>query len=188
MKFAKWSIVALFLLPVSTFAFYRPIRVLMPEVFGVSCNEHRVCVDDPAMLDTAAALFSNSKRYLETQWGLSIEEPKIIFCSTEKCQNTFGHAKTAGYTLGTFGIVIQPRGWKEFYVVHELIHYWQSENYGSLVLLYGKPWVIEGMAYALSNDPRKDLHEPFESYRRQFTDWYRAHSDTPLKDSIDGVL
>lgn len=188
MKVVKWSIVVLLLLPVSAFAFYKPVRVLMPEVFGVSCHEQNICVDDPSQIEMAVVLVNSAKRNLEQKWNLSIGEPKIIFCSTEKCQSTFGHTKTAGYTFGNFGILIQPRGWKEHYVAHELIHFWQAEKFGSLVFIFGESWVTEGMAYELSNDPRSELHEPYESYRKKFSEWYRTHADEPLGKAITEVL
>lgn len=180
MKYAKWLLAVPLILPLSAFAFFKPIRVLFPETFGVTCSEHNVCVDDITKLGTAVVLFDSAKEYLETQQGLSVGEPKIIFCSTEKCQSVFGLSHRSGFTLSTFGITIAPRGWKQHYVVHELIHYWQVENFGSLALL-GEPWLIEGMAYALNNDPRKKLHEPFESYRQRFNDWRRLNAGVPLK-------
>lgn len=96
--------------------------------------------------------------------------------------------ENAGLILGPFGIAIAPRGWKQYYVAHELIHHWQAENFGSLALLKGEPWLIEGMAYSLSNDPRKELHEPFESYRRRFNDWYHLHASVPLQQSVGEAL
>jgi hypothetical protein len=132
MKYMKWSVVILLLLPISAFAFYKPVRMLIPEAFGVSCNEHNVCVEDSSQIDIAVSLLNDSKRYLETQWSLSIREPKIIFCSTEKCQSEFGLSKMAGFTFSTFGIAIAPRGWKQYYVAHELIHYWQADNFGGM--------------------------------------------------------
>ncbi len=187
MKFIKWFVVIIFALPISALAFYKPIRLLIPEAFGVSCNEHYVCVDDSSQLPAAVSLLNNSKSDLEAQWGLSIGEPKIIFCSTAKCQTTFGLGKKAGFTLGSFAIAIAPRGWKQYYVAHELIHHWQAENFGSIALLIGeigKPWLIEGMAYSLSHDPRKELHEPFESYRNTFNEWYHLHAGIPLEKSV----
>ena len=181
------ALAALLVVPVSAFAFYKPARVLLPEIFGVSCD-HNVCVDDYDRRDFATALLNTVKQGLETQRGLSIGEPKIIFCSTEKCQGTFGLGNKAGFTLGTLGIVIAPRGWKEHYVAHELIHYWQAENFGNLVLLNGEPWLIEGMAYALSGDPRKTLHEPFESYSTRFREWHRLNAGIPLRKSVGEAL
>lgn len=188
MKYIKWSIAVLLLLLVSTFAFYKPIRVLIPEVFGLSCQEDNVCVEDPDQHDAAVALLDNAKRSLETKWGLAIEEPKMVFCSTEKCRQTFGLSRRAGLTLGTFGILIAPRGWKGQYVSHELVHYWQAENFGILAGLRGEPWLIEGMAYSLSDDPREKLHEPFESYRQKFNEWYHLNAGVPLKESVGKEL
>jgi hypothetical protein len=188
MKYIKWLVAALLLFPLSAFAFYKPIRVLIPEAFGVTCHEHNVCVEDAAQFDTAAALLDVSKRELGTHWGLSVGEPKIVFCSTEKCRKTFGLSQRAGLTLGTLGILIAPRGWERHYVAHELIHYWQAETFGILTGLVGEQWLIEGMAYSLSNDPREKLHEPFESYRQKFTEWYRLNAGVPLKKSVSELL
>jgi len=35
-------------------------------------------------------------------------------------------------------------------------------------------WLIEGMAYALSDDPRPELEQPWQSYRTKFTKWYKT--------------
>jgi len=90
------------LLPISAFALFKPIRVLIPEAFNVRCNEQNLCVDDFSQLDAAVPLVNDSKAYLETQWRLSIGEPSIIFCSTEKCQAAFGLSQKAGFTLSRF--------------------------------------------------------------------------------------
>jgi hypothetical protein len=187
MNYTKWFLAVLLVVPASAFAFYKPVRVLIPETFGVHC-EHNICVDDLSQLATAVALLNTAKKYLETEHGLSVGEPRIVFCSTEACQRTFGLGQRAGFTFGTFGITIAPRGWKEHYIAHELIHYWQAENFGSLVLLNGEPWLTEGMAYALSNDPRKELHEPFEAYRQRFSAWHHLNAGVPLKKSFGEAL
>jgi hypothetical protein len=57
-------------------------------------------------------------------------------------------------------------------VRHELIHYAQAERLGTLRLLFKPQWFVEGMAYALSQDPREPLTEPFESQRKRFRAWY----------------
>jgi len=188
MKYSSWFVVILLLLPISALAFFRPVRVLIPEAFGVRCNQQNLCIDDFSQLAAAESLLYNSKSYLATQWGLAIGETKVIFCSTEQCRSAFGLSNKAGFTLGSFAIAIAPRGWRQHYVVHELIHHWQADNFGSLVLLSGERWLIEGMAYALSNDPREELHQPFESYRQQFNDWHIRHADMPLKESLPGAL
>ena len=188
MKYIKLMFVSLLIVvPVSALAFYKPVRILLPETFGVSCDQN-VCVDDPSKREAAVELYNEARENLRTRQGLMISKPRMIFCSTEKCQKTFGLGKKAGFTLGTFGIVIAPRGWKKYYVAHELVHYWQAETFGSFVLLNGEPWVLEGMAYALSDDPRKELYEPFETYRRRFIEWHRLNEDRSLEQSVGEVL
>lgn len=188
MKYSSWFVVILLLLPISALAFFKPVRVLFLEAFGVRCNQQNLCIDDFSQLTAAESLLYDSKSYLDAQWGLSIDEPKIIFCSTEQCRSAFGLSNKAGFTLGSFAIVIAPRGWQQHYVAHELIHHWQANRFGSLSLLTGEQWLIEGMAYALSNDPRIELHQPFESYRQRFNDWYGLKAGLLLKESLGGVL
>jgi hypothetical protein len=77
-------------------------------------------------------------------------------------------------TLGTLGTVIGPRAWKPYYVRHELIHQAQGQRIGVIALLFEPGWVVEGMAYGLSEDPRVPLAEPFESQRKEFLRWYGA--------------
>ncbi len=177
----------LVIVPVTTFVFYKPLHILMPEAFGMRCDQ-KVCLDDLDKRETAVTLFNITKENLGTRHGLIISNPKIIFCTTQKCQSAFGLGNRAGFTFGALGIVISPRGWKEYYVAHELIHYWQADNFGSFALLNGEPWLVEGMAYALSNDPREKLDEPFQTYRQRFSKWYRLNKEIPLKESFGEVL
>ena len=54
-----------------------------------------------------------------------------------------------------------------------MIHHLQNEHLGFLKASFMAPeWFIEGMAYALSGDPRSKLSEPWESYRVRFRTWY----------------
>lgn len=64
------------------------------------------------------------------------------------------------------------RWWTSFYVAHELIHYRQAESLGNLAVATKPEWLIEGMAYALSGDPRHPLGEPFEQWRSRFEAWH----------------
>jgi hypothetical protein len=53
-----------------------------------------------------------------------------------------------------------------------LIHHLQMENIGSLHALFFTPtWFIEGMAYSLSEDPRRPLPQPLEGWRSEFERW-----------------
>ncbi len=47
------------------------------------------------------------------------------------------------------------------------------ENVGRFhALLFTPTWLIEGMAYSVSNDPRRPLPEPLNGWRTQFESWY----------------
>lgn len=159
----------------------------MPSVFGLHC-EQQLCVDDAAQYASALALRDQAMQQLQQHWHLTITPPTMIFCSTAQCQQLFGRTRAAAYTLGRFGIVVHPRGWKQHYIAHELIHHWQADVFGNLSPILGEPWVIEGMAYALSEDPRAVLAEPFQSYRQQFRDWHAAQHNRSLIDALATLL
>lgn len=50
-----------------------------------------------------------------------------------------------------------PRGWEPHFVRHEMIHHLQAERLSTLTLLLKPRWFVEGMACALSDDPREPL-------------------------------
>lgn len=52
------------------------------------------------------------------------------------------------------------------------LHVLQGEQIGVIRLMFKPSWFVEGMAYALSEDPRETLMEPFETDRKQFRKWY----------------
>ncbi len=86
--------------------------------------------------------------------------------------------------VGKSALVIGPRGWKPHYVKHEIVHYWQAENIGIIKMLLMDDWLIEGMAYALSDDPRPELEQPWQSYRTKFTEWYTTVDQDTLVFAI----
>lgn len=159
-------------LPVAVWAFVKPVRIVMPELAGVTCPTETLCIDDVARSDEATKLYDQALQYVDTSVGTVKDKPRIIFCSTEACSNSFGLGGRAGMTIGTFGIVLSPRGWTPYYVRHEVIHHLQSERLGTIAVWRDPQWLIEGMAYALSEDPRPVLVEPFEKYRTKFKSWY----------------
>lgn len=160
-------------LPAITWASFKPIRVLAPELVSVQCFDNDICVDDERRLSEAAALRDEAVRFVTVRLNGIGRVPKFIFCSTSYCAKSFGFTSQAAYHVGTFGIVIGPRGWQPHYARHELIHHVQMENIGSLhALLFTPTWFIEGMAYSLSDDPRRPLPEQLESWRDQFNRWY----------------
>jgi hypothetical protein len=49
-------------------------------------------------------------------------------------------------------------------------------------------WIIEGMAYALSDDPRPELEQPWQSYRARFSEWYLTVDQPDMSLAIDALL
>jgi len=159
-------------LPLAAWAFVKPLRVLAPGLEGVTC-EGLVCIDDPARRAEATMLYRNAFRFVQTSVGAMQTEPRAIFCSTHACAEKFGLLRRNAYNVGTFAVVIGDRGWHPYYVRHELIHHLQNERLGSIRNSFLNPvWFREGMAYSLSEDPRRPLPEPLQEYRARFEDWY----------------
>jgi hypothetical protein len=172
-------------IPVSTLAFVKPLRVIFPEVVsGVSCYGGNICTDSEDRLSEARALYDDALTRTEAKVGDFHSRPKVIFCSTLHCSNGFGLTSAAARNTGDFGVVVAPRGWQEFYITHEFIHYRQAEELGMLKVWRGPRWLIEGMAYSLSEDPRHPLSEPMESWRQEFEMWYFIHHDGGLWKAV----
>jgi hypothetical protein len=165
---------ALLVLPIAVWVFFKPVRVIAPEWAGVSCVTEDICVDDPARLAQASRLYRNAIQFVDASIGETRHKPRVIFCATETCFQSFGLGKRSAATIGTFGIVVSPRAWEPYYVLHEMIHHLQKERLGILKTWVSTPeWFIEGMAYSLSEDPRTVLAEPLQQYRTDFEVWYR---------------
>jgi len=162
-----------FLVPLAAWAYVKPVRVLAPELEGVTC-ERKICVDDPARRAAAVKLYDNALRDVEAQFGPLERHPLAVFCSTHACAERFGFKGQNAYNFGSYAIVIGDRGWYPFFVRHELIHQVQNQRLGSMRMWFFKPvWFREGMAYSLSGDPRNPLPEPLQGYRSDFDAWYR---------------
>ncbi len=161
------------LLPVVAWASFKPIRVLAPELLGLHCTQHGVCIDDLGRLPEAIALKSEAISFVSDRVGTIKNIPRVIFCSTPACAKSFGFTSQGAYNVGTFGMAIGPRGWHSYFVRHELIHHLQNERLGSLNAWFFKPnWFLEGMAYSLSEDPRHPLPQPLEGWRHEFEAWF----------------
>ncbi len=164
--------------PIATWILWKPIRAPAPALAGVTCYDGGVCTDAPTRVDEARELRSESFRFVAQKVGAFQAAPTMIFCSTVQCEKSLGFRGNAAYNLGASRLVVSSRGWLPYYIRHELIHCVQVERIGGFRMLLHTPrWLIEGMAYSLSEDPRRPLAEPWESYRRQFEIW--AAKGTP---------
>lgn len=168
-------------LPAITWAAFKPIRVLAPQFVGLTCSADNVCIDDLSRMPEALALRAEALSFIANRVDRFENVPRFVFCSQAACAQSFGFTNQGAYHVGTSGVVIGPRGWQPFFVRHELIHHVQMENIGSMhALLFTPTWFIEGMAYSLSEDPRKNLPEPLEGWRSQFESWYPTISKNDL--------
>ena len=166
-------IIILLSLPLAAWAFFKPVRILAPELIGVTCVSAVICLDDSSRVAEASALYQNALQFVGSSIGEIEEPPRVVFCASEACNESFGF-KSAANTIGTFGIVISPRAWKPYYLRHEMIHHLQKERLGNFKgWLVTPDWFMEGMAYLLSEDPRPILPEPLQQYRSEFATWYK---------------
>jgi hypothetical protein len=178
--FNRIALIALLALPLAAWAFIKPVRVLAPELAGVTCRG-KVCVDDLSRIADATGLYEEAVGFVQLNVGELQTLPHAVFCSSQACSKSFGFTSAQAYNFGTVGIVISHRGWHPFFVRHELIHHLQNEHLGSLRTWLFKPaWFREGMAYSLSQDPRRPLPEPLQGYRSEFDVWFKQVGKSEL--------
>jgi len=160
--------------PLAIWTFYKPARLLAPELAGVSCVSDTICMDDVARHAEATVLYDEAYAFVRSTVGAFRRGPRVIFCSTETCFRSFGFDRAVAQAVGVSGIVLGPRGWKDYYLRHEMIHHLQAERLGVIRQWLMPGWFTEGMAYAFSQDPRPVLADPWQEYRAAFESWYQV--------------
>lgn len=154
-----------------TITYFKQSRILLPQWYGLYCIDDHICLEDIESRSEAEALYANALQLITTNFSLLEQKPRALFCSTEQCSRRFGLYKANAQAIGSLGVIISHRGWQQHLVNHEFIHYWQVSILGEYRMSQQEPWLIEGMAYALSDDPRVSLSEPFEGYKNRFRIW-----------------
>jgi hypothetical protein len=168
------SLLALLCLPFAVWAFVKPVRLLAPSLMGVSCITDVICTDTPSRSAELRELYDEALQFVDTKVAPIKSRPRVVFCQSDACAQSFGLGHSTAKTTDPFGIVYGPRAWKPYYVRHELIHHLQYEHLGIYRVRRSPTWFIEGMAYSLSEDPRAPLPEPLEQYRLHFEAWLRS--------------
>lgn len=172
MKLAlRIAFLLLAVVPLAAWFIVKPVRVIAPAVSGMHCASKPVCVENADKLPEAAALYDESLLFVGARVGAIQGQPLVVFCSTPACADQFGLGARSAVTVGTLGTVMGPNAWKAYYVRHELIHHLQGQRFGVLRRMFMPSWLVEGMAYALSEDSRAQLAEPWQQYRGQFNQW-----------------
>lgn len=160
-------------LPVALWGFYKPIRVLAPELNGLICINDNICLDDIRKNEVAKRLYLKSASITNNAIGQFYKNPRAIFCTTETCYKSFGFKPTSvAHAVGTSGVVISPRGWNNTKIIHEFVHHIQAERIGVIQMLLKPDWLIEGMAYYISNDIMHNVPQRYMEAKIRFEKWY----------------
>ena len=171
---ARLVLVCLVASPLAAWAFCKPVRVLAPELAGVSCMSEFICTEDVARHAEATVLYDEAYEFVLSSVGTIERRPRVIFCSSQACFRSFGFDRAAAHTVGVSGIVLGPRAWKDYFLRHEMIHHLQAERLGVIRQWLMPEWFTEGMAYVFSQDPRSAIAEPWQGYRSEFERWYQS--------------
>jgi hypothetical protein len=183
----RLALLLILVVPVASWLLVKPVRVVAPTLAGVTCPTAHICLDDASQLPAATALLAEAQGFVATRLAPLRRAPRVVFCSTAACADAFGLGARSAETVGTLGTVIGPRAWKPYYLRHELIHQLQAERLGVFSTLFKPAWFVEGMAYALSEDPRAVLAEPWQGYRARFGDWYAGGGDGDIWAAAGGL-
>ena len=163
------------LLPVAAWAMVKPFRVVAPQLLGLTCTADSICTDDMSRIAEARELLKDAQSFVAADLGALHKRPTAVFCTTAECSSMFGLGRSVAFSVGTFGVIFSEKAWHPHFVRHELIHQRQNEQLGVINAWLFKPsWFIEGMAYSHSQDPRRPLPEPLESWRAEYQEWKRS--------------
>jgi hypothetical protein len=76
-------LIALPALPVAAWAVVKPMRVLAPQLAGLTCHGN-VCVDDLSRLSEATGVYENAVRYVRDNVGEFQSEPRAVFAQRKR--------------------------------------------------------------------------------------------------------
>lgn len=169
----KLACVALVLAtPALGWAAFKPIRILAPELNGVSCRA-RVCVENASQF----ALVAQIQRDAVAQVGRKLvpleQAPLTIFCSTRQCYRSFGGGAERGATLFNWGVILPPESWVPHIVQHEYIHMLQAQELGLIGRQRTPAWFKEGMPFFVSGPPDDDLPAYARPLAARYAEWER---------------
>ena len=186
LPFCVMSILALLL---AACTFYKPLRGITPETFGLACVTESLCVEDVSAVDEAARLRDDALRFVAENVGQIDQPPRVLFCSSQDCFARIGNpAVTALYFWGLDTLLINDKGWQDYILRHELIHHWQVEKFGPVQASRLPRWYIEGMAYSFSQDPRDPLpRTDIQAWRAQFIAWVEEGNDWRIPPQQQGL-
>ena len=162
--------IALLAVPLTAWSFAKPVRLLLPELKGVTCSES-ICVDDIERMQEAKDLYDAAHAHVSFRITPLENRPRMVFCARTDCYTSFGGGLERAITYPNLGSLIAPASWSPHFARHELIHALQAQELGAVRMLRGPDWFCEGMAYSVSEPPVEDMPQQFEAFRNQYNEW-----------------
>jgi hypothetical protein len=156
-------------IPAAAWAFFKPIRIVAPQLNGLTCVGS-VCVESLSALPIAEQLHAKAMSNIATKLR-PLKSPSLtVFCSTRACYQSFG-GKGVGITVFNLGVVIAPEAWNLYIVEHELIHMLQAQELGLRGRERTPPWFKEGMPFFISAPPAFDLPDYAKPLVAEYQTW-----------------
>ncbi|WP_336215115.1 hypothetical protein [Nonomuraea sp. LPB2021202275-12-8] len=127
-----------------------------------------------------------ARRRVSDFYGGQAGSPALLICLTEDCYQRIGGGKERGIAVLNRAVMLSPRGLDPVIASHELSHVELHERLGGGSDI--PQWFDEGLAVAVSNDPRylapesapdRCLTEPSEPLPVTLEDWLRAAGQDP---------
>jgi hypothetical protein len=168
--------------PVCAWAFFKPIRIVAPELNGVRCVG-AVCVEDVASLPLAKELHDDAMANVAAKLRPLSSAPRAVFCGSRQCYESFG-GRGLGITVLNLGVVIAPEAWQIHIVEHELIHMLQAQELGLLGRERTPMWFKEGMPFFISQPPESDLPDYAKPWVSQYESWEQRVGRDHIWDEI----
>lgn len=179
---AAVSLLALALLPAGAWAFFKPVRIVAPDLNGVTCAG-AVCVEDMATRALAAELHATAMANVAAKLRPLSSPPRAVFCSTPECYGSFG-GRGCGITVFNLGVVIAPECWQLHIVEHEFIHMLQAQELGLLGRERTPMWFKEGMPFHVSQSPEFDLPDYARPWAARYMAWEQQVGRENVWDEI----
>lgn len=142
--------------PPLAWAAFKPVRILAPELNGVTCHGS-VCVEKAPELARAVQLHRDAVAEVSRKLVALEQPPLTIFCSSRECYHSFGGGMERGATLFNWGVILPPESWVPHIVQHEYIHMLQAQQLGLVGRQQTPAWFKEGMPFFVSEPPAYDL-------------------------------
>jgi uncharacterized membrane protein len=89
-KLIATLLLALAALQIVAWSFFKPIRVIAPELNGVTCAG-AVCVEHLSTLSRAEELHETAMANIAAKLRPLSSPPRAVFCSTRQCYQSFDH-------------------------------------------------------------------------------------------------